>query len=64
MPFGQPDKGDKKFDSYAFCLVLNLLLAILIVDREEKRCRVREKELREKDVLIQDNLIRFSSFLS
>ena len=32
--------------------------------REEKRCRVREKELREKDILIQDNLIRFSSFLS
>ena len=27
-------------------------------------CRVREKELREKDILIQDNLIRFSSFLS
>jgi hypothetical protein len=25
---------------------------------------VREKELREKDILIQDNLIRFSSFLS
>jgi hypothetical protein len=24
---------------------------------------VREKELREKDILIQDNLIRFSSFL-
>ena len=31
--------------------------------REEERCRVREKELREKDILIQDNLIRFSSFL-
>jgi hypothetical protein len=30
---------------------------------EENRCRVREKELREKDILIQDNLIRFSSFL-
>lgn len=30
---------------------------------EEERCRVREKELREKDILIQDNLIRFSSFL-
>ena len=27
-------------------------------------CKVREKELREKDILIQDNLIRFSSFLS
>ena len=51
-------------DSYAFCLVLNLLLTIWFTDREEKRCRVREKELREKDVLIQDNLIRFSSFLS
>ena len=25
---------------------------------------MREKELREKDILIQDNLIRFSSFLS
>jgi hypothetical protein len=24
---------------------------------------VREKELREKDILIQDNLIRFSTFL-
>ena len=24
---------------------------------------MREKELREKDILIQDNLIRFSSFL-
>ena len=33
-------------------------------EKEEKRCRVREKELREKDILIQDNLIRFSSFLS
>ena len=43
---------------------LNLLLTIWFTDREEKRCRVREKELREKDVLIQDNLIRFSSFLS
>jgi len=32
--------------------------------REEKRCRVREKELREKDILIQDNLIRFSTHLS
>lgn len=38
-------------------------LTILIDCREEKRCRVREKELREKDILIQDNLIRFSSFL-
>ena len=25
---------------------------------------MREKELREKDILIQDNLIRFSAFLS
>merc|ERR1712060_917986 len=32
-------------------------------EAEEERCRVREKELREKDILIQDNLIRFSSFL-
>ena len=32
-------------------------------EEEEKKCRVREKELREKDILIQDNLIRFSSFL-
>lgn len=31
--------------------------------REEERCRLREKELREKDILIQDNLIRFSTFL-
>jgi hypothetical protein len=40
------------------------LLADRLCFREEKRCRVREKELREKDILIQDNLIRFSSFLS
>jgi hypothetical protein len=31
--------------------------------REEERCRIREQELREKDTLIQDNLIRFSTFL-
>lgn len=31
--------------------------------REEERCRLREKELREKDILIQDNLIRFNTFL-
>ena len=37
---------------------------LFLTFREEKRCRVREKELREKDILIQDNLIRFSSFLS
>lgn len=35
----------------------------LILIREEDRCKLREKELREKDILIQDNLIRFSSFL-
>lgn len=31
--------------------------------REEERCRIREQELKEKDTLIQDNLIRFSTFL-
>ncbi len=31
--------------------------------REEERCRQREQELKEKDTLIQDNLIRFSTFL-
>lgn len=31
--------------------------------KEEERCRIREQELREKDTLIQDNLIRFSTFL-
>ena len=41
-----------------------ITVAILLTYREEKRCRLREKELREKDILIQDNLIRFSAFLS
>lgn len=31
--------------------------------KEEERCRQREQELKEKDTLIQDNLIRFSTFL-
>jgi hypothetical protein len=31
--------------------------------REEDQCRERELQLREKDTLIQDNLIRFSTFL-
>lgn len=31
--------------------------------KEEERCRIREQELKEKDTLIQDNLIRFSTFL-
>ena len=44
--------------------ICSLVCFLFDADREEKRCRVREKELREKDVLIQDNLIRFSSFLS
>jgi hypothetical protein len=33
------------------------------VCREEERCRQAEQELKEKDTLIQDNLIRFSTFL-
>jgi len=30
---------------------------------KEKRFKLQEAELREKDVLIQENLIRFSTFL-
>ncbi len=30
---------------------------------KENRFRVQEAELREKDVLIQENLIKFSTFL-
>jgi len=36
---------------------------ILKSNRKEKRFKLQEAELREKDVLIQENLIRFSTFL-
>ena len=52
-PFQKFDKADQ--DAYDFF--------VFDFRSEENRCRVREKELREKDILIQDNLIRFSSFL-
>ena len=31
--------------------------------RKEKKFKLQEAELREKDILIQDNLIKFSTFL-
>jgi hypothetical protein len=35
----------------------------LILFRKEKKFKLQEAELREKDILIQDNLIKFSTFL-
>jgi len=35
----------------------------LIGFRKEKKFKLQEAELREKDILIQDNLIKFSTFL-
>ena len=62
-PFGCLEWVDITVTHLGARLPLNRLLTFVCC-REEKRCRVREKELREKDILIQDNLIRFSSFLS
>jgi hypothetical protein len=38
-------------------------LLYLFAPRKEKKFKLQEAELREKDILIQDNLIKFSTFL-